>query len=144
MPISARFAESPLPDTSQKYLLVLMAIFVPPLPIYLLTGPKHTIKTKEFFLSCLLTILLCLAGVIYSIYFVCVWFPESKKEGYFPLNDEEREPIAGRTVSQPQVNHAEATEDTLSTAAGSEALPEYQELDTPAPADFKGDNKVQH
>lgn len=137
-----------MPSTSQKYLLVLMAILVPPLPIYLLTGPKHTMKTKEFFLSLLLTILMYLAGMLYSIYFVCVAFPESKNEGYFRLNDEERQPIVATAEAQSEgdVSSAEATATAGSsaTATTEEGLPAYEELHAPAPLDFKGDHKVQH
>lgn len=148
MPISTHFAETPLPTTSQKYLLVLMALFVPPLPIYLLSGPKHTIKTKEFFLSLLLAILVWFAGTLYSIYFVCVAFPESKNEGYFRLDDEERQPIVA--ASEPQSESRESQESPSehvsaegTSAAGEEGLPAYEEIQIPPTLEFKGDHKVQ-
>lgn len=143
MPISPRFAETPLPTTSQKYLLVLMAVFLPPLPIYLLSGPKHTIKTKEFFLSLLLSILMWLAGVLYAIYFICVAFPASKNEGYFRL-DEEREPIAAARAQPEAEAPAGPAVSEGSSAGAQDGLPAYEEHQTSAPSDFKGDHKVQH
>ncbi|EEQ40249.1 Proteolipid membrane putative modulator family protein [Clavispora lusitaniae] len=143
MKISSSFAETPLPSTTQKYLLVLMALLLPPLPIFLLTSPKHTIRTKEFFISFLLTFLMYFAGILYSIYFICFAFPSSKTDGYFRLGDEENQnaPVQAEAAAPAKAAPAE----TVSQTEGpSDGLPSYEESETPKDIASKvGDHKVQ-
>ncbi|OBA19283.1 hypothetical protein METBIDRAFT_221150 [Metschnikowia bicuspidata var. bicuspidata NRRL YB-4993] len=91
MNISPEFLESDLPSSIQRVLLVLLALFVPPLPIYLLSGPNYSLNTKEFIICCLLTIFFFVIGVFYSVIFVLLIFPtarvEAGRDGYLRVGD---------------------------------------------------------
>ncbi|GEQ68164.1 hypothetical protein JCM33374_g1831 [Metschnikowia sp. JCM 33374] len=80
MQVSPEFLRSEIPTGFQSLLLAVLAVFVPPLPIYLLSGPKNTIKTKEFLICCLLTLIVFIFGTLYAVYFIFVTFPAARRE----------------------------------------------------------------
>lgn len=143
MPISPAFSQAELPDATQKLLLVLLGVFLPPLPIYLLSGPKYTVWTKEFFVAVLLTLLFFFGGFLYTLYFVCVLFPESRSqpngEGYFRIPEDlehQSEPAAAPEACVPETVSSPPTyEESEGPSASREA---------PKDTKFTGDNKVQH
>lgn len=56
MTLSQPFLQSEIPTRQEQHLLCLMGVFLPPVPFFVLTGPNYTIKTKEFAISTLLTV----------------------------------------------------------------------------------------
>lgn len=154
MPISAAFADAPLPNDTQRFLLVLLAIFVPPLPIYLMTNPRYTVRTKEFFICLLLSVLVYFGGFLYALYFICVEFPRAhgtpNGEGYFRIRDIESEPCVQCETEAPVSSETRTKPDVQQDSGDS--LPTYEEVEGSSdgsrapPRDVKlgGDNKVQH
>lgn len=148
---SPAFRQAALPNETQKLLLVLLAIFVPPLPIYLLTAPRYTIRTKEFLISVLFTLLMPFGGFLYAIYFICIKLPEALSEGpgHIRIGDDLE---AGEDCLECADGQAEAAPQPKTNTAPSDGLPTYEEAEgssdgaTRAPIDtkFTGDNKVQH
>lgn len=140
--ISAAFAEAEMPDATQRLLLVILGLFLPPLPIFMLTGPRYTIWTKEFFIALFLTLFpFFFVGFLYTLYFVCVLFPQSRGivngEGYERI-PEDLELATPAAVDAPLIEVMEPE------------LPSYEESEGPSaareePRDVKsnGDNKVQ-
>ncbi|KAM9901296.1 hypothetical protein OXX69_008763 [Metschnikowia pulcherrima] len=169
MAISPEFLHSDMPSGVQSFLLVLLALFVPPLPIYLLTGPNHTFKTKEFLICCVLTIFFFVIGVFYSVIFVLSIFPsariEAGRDGYLRVGDIETQTGQHEEVSHqsgdiqqpeiPEVPHGKKynDEDVVNheRPETSELLPpSYEETEGNSTGDVRhdttkfGDNKVQH
>lgn len=148
--VSPAFRQSTPPNETQKLLLLVLAVFVAPLPFYLLTGPKYTVRTKEFFLSLLLTLLVPFGGFLYAVYFICVALPlaVAGEQGYVRISDD--------LESGEVCGECEGLSETQSSAPAaknaSDSLPSYEEVEgssngaTRAPVDtkFTGDNKVQH
>lgn len=56
MAISRPFLDSQAPTRQEQLLLTIMGVILPPAPLFVMTGPHYTIKTKEFAISCLLTV----------------------------------------------------------------------------------------
>lgn len=151
MNVSPAFRNTTPPNETQKLLLVLLAVFLAPLPIYLLTGPKYTVRTKEFLLSFLLMILVPFGGFLYSVYFICVGLPNALAhgEGYVRLNNdlESSAILSEESAPTPQPTPQPAAK--LSSEPDA-SLPSYEEVEgssngaVRAPVDVKGDHKVQH
>lgn len=159
MPVSPAFLQTPLPNETQKLLLVLLAIFLAPLPIYLLTGPRYTIRTKEFFISVLLTILIPFGGFLYAVYFILIGLPQALAaaggEGYIRINNDlehgEPHPEVVETPSEAQSpDGPKVTPSHTLYSDSPENLPSYEEVEgssngvrAPVDTKFGGDNKVQ-
>lgn len=93
--ISAAFRDAPMPRTIDKVLLCILALFIPPLPIYLMTFPKSKLNTREFWISFLFTFLFFAGGVLYAFYFILVLFPDARLENaYFGQSDLESRPLS--------------------------------------------------
>ncbi|CAH2354396.1 hypothetical protein CLIB1423_16S01750 [[Candida] railenensis] len=74
-----------------KLFLAIMAFILPPLPLFLLTGPNYTIFTKEIFISLLLTIFGHIPGIIFSLYVIFYDsdpFASDGPLGYTSIDDE--------------------------------------------------------
>lgn len=147
------------PNFSQKILLVIMGLFIPPLPVFLLTGPNYTILTKEFFVTVLLTFLGHIPGVLFAIYYVLVEYPKTLHDPSYTRIDEESRPRA--RVSPTPANGGYTDEpnneiEVQAPAAGSSTSgpeveappPDYEEIVDPKQREIDskrvGDNKVQH
>lgn len=163
--ISEAFRDSSMPGTIDKVLLCVLALFVPPLPIYLLTFPRSKLNTREFWISLLFTFLFFAGGVLYTFYFILVLFPDARlQNAYFGQGDEESRPAVsncnhcGENINQSsnieQPAASASTSASASAPAHSEAeseplLPSYTDVTgidehSPAPQDSKvSDNKVQ-
>lgn len=86
--ISAAFKDTPMPSSFDSVLLCALALFIPPLPVYLLTFPRSKLSTREFWICVIFTIFLYAGGVLYSIYFLLVMFPDARRQNdYFPSGD---------------------------------------------------------
>ncbi|KAI5951716.1 hypothetical protein KGF54_004791 [Candida jiufengensis] len=87
---------APVPPSNQEqFVLVLLAIFLPPLAICF---AKRSIFNKEFLVGLLLTIFGHLPGLIFSLYYLlCIYFPERRGEvdGYTTLRDDEEHRLGG-------------------------------------------------
>ncbi|SGZ53604.1 CIC11C00000005343 [Sungouiella intermedia] len=164
MPISPAFLHSQPPNETQKLLLVLLAIFLAPLPFYLLTGPNYTIRTKEFLISFLLTLLVPFGGFLYALYFICVGLPQalaaSGADGYIRVNgdlEHGETAVAGDDAEAPAAPKDSGSKDAAPKAAPQslyrdtpDNLPSYEEVEgssngarAPVDSKFGGDNKVQ-
>lgn len=170
--ISPEFLEADLPSGIQKFLLVLLAFFVPPLPIYLLSGPRFSFGTKEFIISCVLSICFFVIGVFYSLIFILQLFPaaraEAGRDGYIRVGDDETQ-TGGHTevrhqsgdIQQPEVvakkpesfapiATTHVKDDVNKDSANEPLLPTYEESEGNSRGDVHndmakfGDNKVQH
>lgn len=164
--ISSAFKDSPMPKTVDTILLCLLALFIPPLPIYLMTFPKSKVSTREFWISVLFTILLFGGGVLYSFYFILVMFPDARRQNsyFYPQGDLEnnQETLSCCTNEQCQTESTdrsiqvspETTTGYVSSPLCGEVeteplLPSYSDIaesgkDSQAAKDAKGgDNKVQ-
>ncbi|KAI5964633.1 uncharacterized protein KGF55_001702 [Candida pseudojiufengensis] len=83
------------PSNQEQFVLVLLAIFIPPLAICF---AKRSIFNKEFLVGLLLTLLGHLPGLIFSLYYLlCVYFPERRGEvdGYTTIRDDEEHRLGG-------------------------------------------------
>ncbi|QRG36813.1 hypothetical protein FDK38_001170 [Candidozyma auris] len=144
---------------TQKHLMCIMGLLLPPVPFFLMTGPNYTFKTKEFFICVLLMIVLWFAAIIYAVWFVYIGFDEGRKNGYQRLNNdpERREPATtARAGSAPTAPTAPAASDSpveppaASQEPAEASLPSYEESEeahpTQSSADSKplGDHKIQH
>ncbi|RKP32855.1 hypothetical protein METBISCDRAFT_21118 [Metschnikowia bicuspidata] len=163
--ISAAFKDTSMPSTRDKVLLCLLAIFTPPLPIYLLTFPRSKLSTREFWISFIFTICFFAGGVLYSIYFILVLFPDARQENsYLYVED-----LEGQQQEQPACENSKSSrgQSKIGTVQGTTAvpdasymasslaaeaeplLPNYNELtdssaSTPYPKDGKnGNHKIQ-
>lgn len=152
MNVSPAFRQAAPPNETQKLLLVLLAVFLAPLPIYLLTGPKYTIRTKEFLISFLLMLLVPFGGFLYSLYFICVGLPHALAhgEGYVRLNND-LESSAILPENDAPAPQAPAKPTSAEPEHYNAPLPSYEEVEGSSngassqfPVDVKGDNKVQH
>lgn len=84
-----------MPSTIDKVLLCALALFIPPLPIYLMTFPRSKLSTREFWISLLFTFLFFAGGVLYAFYFILVLFPDARlQNAYFGQSDEESRPLS--------------------------------------------------
>lgn len=160
------YADSNNPNSCQKILLVAMGLFVPPLPVFLLTEPNFSIWTMEFWITVVLTILGHVPGVLFAIYFVLIGFDKAKagREGYIVI-DEERDLEANpQPESVPEFVPESAPEDPVPASQPELAIskveaPEPTESNEPEPPRYEdivspdqhyqsdskqsGDNKVQ-
>lgn len=151
--ISPVFLEANVPSTVQNVFLVLLAILVPPLPIYLLTGPNYTVKTKEFLICLIITLCFTLFAVFYALYFVLILFPNANeaREGYIRIDEEsplEPEPVQAQEGPEPSTKASVTGSPEPLQEAG---LPSYEESEgsstgEPRPDNMNkfGDHKVQH
>lgn len=154
------FIDSDKPNTIQRVLLVAMGVFIPPLPIYLLTEPNFTILTTEFWISVVLTLLGHVPGVLFAVYFVLIGFDKvsEAREGYIVIGDEDD--LEANPVGQPDLAQqpavAEPPHQDLSiskveppqTTSNEPEPPRYEDIvghDQPQQSDSKqsGDHKVQ-
>lgn len=157
--ISRDFAHAELPNDTQRLLLVLLAILVPPLPIYMLTAPKYSVRTREFWISVLLMFTINIAAIIYLIWFVIKAFPAAREggegNGYFGVVDQESQAIiddsAAPDANDNQPKSGDATVPSANTEVSPELddeLPVYSELEgnasSSAPLLDTKDNKIQH
>lgn len=158
MPVSPAFLQTPLPNETQKLLLVLLAIFLAPLPFYLLTGPRYTIRTKEFFICVLLTILVPFGGFLYAVYFILIGLPlalaAAGGDGYIRINNDlehgEPHPEGEETPSEAEPAAPKMAPSHTLYSDSPENLPSYEEVEgssngvrAPVDTKFGGDNKVQ-
>lgn len=146
MPTSAAFHNSPPVDDTQRLLLCLIAVFLPPLPLFLLTRPNPTVRTKEFWTCLLLTVLFGIGGVLYAIYFICFEFPGANNGGYIRVGDDEEQcPACVDEAPTPKPAGSTRVERSETPTDG---LPSYEDLERTsqgAPATkTAGDHKVQH
>lgn len=136
--------------------MCILGLLLPPVPFFLMTGPKFTLRTKEFWISVLLTIFLYFGAIIYAVWFIYIGFDEGRKTDYQRLdNDLERgeSARAGETHSATAATAAgaEPEQGRESYEAHSDApLPSYEESEgANLPSDGKdskhlGDHKIQH
>ncbi|WPK24528.1 hypothetical protein PUMCH_001804 [Australozyma saopauloensis] len=155
--ISVAFKDAAMPSTTSKVLLCLLALFIPPLPIYLMTFPKSKVNTREFWISLIFTVLLFGVGALYTIYFILVMFPDARlTHSYYNASDVENQEEENGDSRNCQCNEATPVSPSTATpqfsedAAHEEAeplLPAYNEIapnSTQYKADSKSsDNKVQ-
>ncbi|KAK6197046.1 uncharacterized protein RJT21DRAFT_58859 [Scheffersomyces amazonensis] len=90
---------------AERFLLILLAIVLPPLPIFIIK--KYSIWNKEFLVSVLLTIFGHVPGAVFSIYYILVEFPRSSLQTgeYVRLpDDEERNITESTTNANPTAN----------------------------------------
>lgn len=80
-------SQSPADRSRSQLVLAIMALFFPPLPVFLLTGPNYTILTKEVLISILLTIFGHLPGFIFSLYII--YKKDTRIDGYTALEDDD-------------------------------------------------------
>lgn len=158
--ISKDFAHAELPNDTQRLLLVLLAILIPPLPIYMLTAPKYSVRTREFWISVLLMFVFNIAAIIYLIWFVVKAFPAAREggegNGYFGVVDQEAQAIVDDSAAptandnQPKTGGAAvpSAENTEVSPEHDDELPVYSELEgnasSSAPLLDTKDNKIQH
>lgn len=146
---SQQTEDEEFPNRGQRFILCIAAIALPPLPVFLLSGPNYTVFTKEFLITLLLTVFGHLPGAIFALYFIFVVHPSRYRRAnsdYISLprdeesrvhhDEDERSPLGISRVSQPDEHH----ESLL-------VPPKYEDIVTepPAVSDSKSsDNKVQH
>lgn len=145
------------PTGLQKFILVLLALILPPLPILLVNNFKFS--QRQFLFSVVLTIFGHFPGLLYSLYYLFFELPEgafeSNQEGYIRIQDEESA-VPGRPVqaqSPPRQGgqklgvapHERPVNGRVNEgSSSSENPPSYTDIvDNNAPRDTK-DNKVQH
>lgn len=87
----------------ELFLLFAMAIILPPLPIFLI---DRNIFSRNFIISCLLTLCGGIAGLIFSCYIIYLYLKhESILDGYTRLDDDEEQQLhahAGRQIEQEE------------------------------------------
>lgn len=77
------------PSPPEQFVLVLAAIFLPPLATFL---AQRTIFTKEFLVTVVLTLFGHIPGSVFAIYFLfCIDFPSRGVEGYTRIGDDENQ-----------------------------------------------------
>ncbi|PVH18182.1 uncharacterized protein CXQ87_001099 [Candidozyma duobushaemuli] len=139
MGISKVYTEVDDLSYTQKHLMCILGILLPPVPFFLMTGPKYTVKTKEFWISVFLMIFLYIVAIIYVVWFIYIGFEEGRTGSYHRLaEDPERaEPAPESQPAPEQQSNAEA----------SPSLPSYEESEVnsfPKENKHLGDHKIQH
>lgn len=139
MGISKVYTEVDDLSYTQKHLMCILGILLPPVPFFLMTGPKYTVKTKEFWISVFLMIFLYIVAIIYVVWFIYIGFEEGRTGLYHRLaEDPERaEPAPESQPAPEQQSNAEA----------SPSLPSYEESEVnsfPKENKHLGDHKIQH
>lgn len=126
-------------------LLLIMAIVLPPLPVFLI---NKTVFTKEFLVSVLLTILGHIPGLLFSFYYILIEHPKQTvrldeeaalDHGHDHDNFTPRNQQSGYTDVEPQSPTQDPIESPI--VGSSDAPPTYNEVNS-KPVDVK-DNKVQ-
>ena len=120
--ISAAFKDTKLPSTRDKVLLCLLALFTPPLPIYLLTFPRSKLSTREFWISLICTICFYAGGVFYSIYFILVLFPDARQMNSYIFDED----LEGQQQEQPACENSNSSHEqsNIGTVQGTTAVPD--------------------
>lgn len=81
------------PSAPEQFVLVLAAVFIPPLATFL---AQRTIFTKEFLVTVILTFFGHIPGTVFAIYFLFyIDFPARGVEGYSRIGDSESQVGAG-------------------------------------------------
>lgn len=148
MTVSAPFLTADLPNRTQRVLLVALAFFLPPLPIYILTGPHHTFATKEFLISVLLFLVFPPGSLVYTILFITQILPTARRHNDGLYAATETGPVSGPCCAVEE--SGEAPKKLAVDAGESEPLlPTYDEAQgsskgAQAPPVPYGDHKVQH
>lgn len=73
---------------TQQHILCLLGIILPPVPIFILTAPKYTVRTKEFWINILLCIVFYFGAIIHTVWFVYIGFPKGRLNGYERLEND--------------------------------------------------------
>lgn len=142
MAVSKAYTEVDNLSYTQKHLMCILGLLLPPVPFFLMTGPRYTVRTKEFWIAVLLTIVFYIAAVAYAVWFIYVGFEEGRKNQYQRLGEdpERAEPVPEH---EPELSaHADAA-----TSPAEPSLPSYEESESHSyPEDKKplGDHKIQH
>ncbi|RCK67661.1 hypothetical protein Cantr_03411 [Candida viswanathii] len=148
----------------ETFLLIIMAIVLPPLPMYLM---DKTIFSRNFIVCCLLTLCGGIAGLIFSCYIIYLYLKQdSILEGYTRLGDDEEQQLraesqAHREEQAPEAQplhphrihhdeeHTQPDPNQILTASD---LPSYDDIvggsqprdEYPRDVKSNGDHKVQH
>lgn len=139
-----------------------MAFILPPLPIFLLTGPNYTVFTKEILISVILTLFGHVPGIIFSLYVIFLQYNRSR-DGYDSIDGDAllgRQPATNNHVESHDSSHHHHHDGTPQSIApqvhqpyhddvAHEEPPHYTEVASGSTKhntrDTKGvDNKVQH
>ncbi|KAI5953905.1 hypothetical protein CANMA_004744 [Candida margitis] len=89
------------PSPPEQFVLVLAAVFIPPLATFL---AQRTIFTKEFLVTVILTFFGHIPGSVFAIYYIFyIDFPSRGVEGYSTIGDNE-----SRVGTAPQQNQGGA------------------------------------
>lgn len=143
MGISKVYTEVDDLSYTQKHLMCILGILLPPVPFFLMTGPKYTVKTKEFWISVFLMIFLYIVAIVYVVWFIYIGFEEGRTGLYHRLaEDPERAEPAPESLSAHESLSAPEQQ-----SEASPSLPSYEESEENSfPKDKKhlGDHKIQH
>lgn len=142
MAISKAYTEVDDLSYTQKHLMCILGLLLPPVPFFLMTGPRYTVRTKEFWISVLLMIVFYIAALVYVVWFIYVGFEEGRKNQYQRLSEdpERAEPVPEH---ESELSHADAA----APPAAEPSLPSYEESESRSyPEDKKplGDHKIQN
>ena len=132
-----------------RFILALMALILPPLPLFLMTAPHYTLFTKEIFISVLLTLLGHVPGIIFSLYLI---FTKDDIHDGFARGDGAATSLLHDDVAThnhvdhpPTVPYQPYTDNAGGSSQPHDDPPQYAESTHPSLADTKGtDHKVQH
>lgn len=132
----------------QKHLMCIMGLILPPVPLFLMTGPRYTVRTKEFWVSILLALVFWFFAIVYTVWFIYIGFDEGRKNGYQRVDAEE---AVGRFLENEPLETPEEAPQTPTESSSHDApeaaLPSYDESELAHPLDKKtplGDHKIQH
>lgn len=137
------------PNASQRFILCVAAIVLPPLPVFLLSAPHYTVFTKDFLICLLLTCFGHFPGAIFALHFVLVLFPSRYRHSHsdyvsLPTDDEASEHPNESERSRLGISRVSPPEQQQAPVLGP---PKYEDIvtDLKAASDAKAtDNKVQH
>lgn len=141
------------------FLLIIIAIVLPPLGVFLVK--QNSIRNKEFWVTLFLTICGHIPGTVFALYYmICIEFPKSRNgEGYHRLPEDEESQVGGASSGQPErhqsptpktplnQNNVQTQAQESSSSHVDSGLPAYEEVvGTPQPTDSKAnrDHKIQH
>lgn len=144
----------------ELFLLIIMAIVLPPLPMYLI---DRSIFSRNFIICCLLTLCGGIAGLIFSCYIIYLHLQhEPILEGYTRLDEDEEQQLRAnpenRETQDEQPTHShrihhdeEHVQPDPNQILTASDLPSYDEIvgssngpEQTRDVKVNGDHKVQH